>query len=539
MLSIGAVALLQTAVSLSMVDDHIRAEQDIIHYEIALSIPDRGSSIRASTAIRYVLSAASSELVLDFDSGFEIDSIILADGRAARREEWTWAPREGPGNLLVVTQAGDVGDTLSVTVHYGGSPQDGLIIRDNVHGRRTAFADNWPDRAHHWFPSEDHPSDKASVSFRIGVPRDWSAVANGRLMRTEQVGDGRTAWLWREDRPIPVHTMVIGAGIMSVAVLGETGGVPQTAWTFSEDSAFAVEHPFRRATDMVEVLIEVLGPFPYEKLAHVQSSTRYGGMENSSAIFYNESAYASRRMGESVVAHEIAHQWFGDAVSQYDWHHLWLSEGFASYFGPLYFQLAGEEETFAGAMRSDWNEYMNSEVVDRPVIDPAERNLFNLLNVNNYQKGAWVLHMLRGELGDSVFFSSVRDFYNTFRDSTALTDDLAAIVSRRAGRPMDWFFEQWLLRPGFPKVEVTWGFDAGDNSVWITVRQVQPQGWGVFSILLPIAVVDADGAIEQVSVRMEDRELTHHMEVRADPAELLIDPDETLLLQVVELERRR
>lgn len=539
MLSIAALGLLQAGVSLAMVDDHIRAEQDVIHYEIDLSIPDRGSSIRASTAIRYVLSDASSELVLDFDSGFEIDSIILADGRAARRDEWTWAPREGPGNLLVVTQAGDVGDTLSVAVHYSGSPRDGLIIRDNVHGRRTAFADNWPDRAHHWFPSEDHPSDKASVSFRIEVPRDWRAVANGRLMQTEQVGDGRTAWLWREDRPIPVHTMVMGAGIMSVAALGEAGGVPQTAWTFSEDSAFAVEHPFRRATDMVEVLIGVLGSFPYEKLAHVQSSTRYGGMENSSAIFYNESAYASRRMGESVVAHEIAHQWFGDAVSQYDWHHLWLSEGFASYFGPLYFQLAGEEETFAGAMRSDWNEYMNSEVVDRPVIDPAERNLFNLLNENNYEKGAWVLHMLRGELGDSVFFSSVRDFYNTFRDSTALTDDLAAIVSRRAGRPMDWFFEQWLLRPGFPKVEVTWGFDAGDNSVWITLRQVQPQGWGVFSILLPIAVVDPDGAIEQVSVRMEDRELTHHMEVRVDPVELLIDPDETLLLQVVELERRR
>jgi aminopeptidase N len=542
MISLAVVALLQAGVSqLAVVDDHIRSEQNIVHYEIVLSIPDRGSSIEASTSISYRVTGPSHALVLDFDRGFDIDSITLLDGRVARRDEWSWAPREGTGDLLVITQVGDAGDALSVTVYYHGEPKDGLIIRNNVYGQRTAFADNWPDRAHLWFPSEDHPSDKATVSFRIATPPDWRAVANGRLMGVERGTDSRSrsTWLWREDRPIPVHTMVVGAAVMSVASLGEAGGVPQTVWTFPQDSAFAVERPFRHATDMVDVFSAILGSFPYEKLAHVQSSTRFGGMENSSAIFYNESDYASRTMGEGVVAHEVAHQWFGDAVSQYDWHHLWLSEGFASYFGPLYFQLAGQEETFDRAMRSNRDRYLRSEVVNRPVIDTTEKNLFNLLNANNYQKGAWVLHMLRAELGDSAFFGSVRDFYNTFRDSTALTADFAAIVSRRAGRSMDWFFDQWLLQPGFPKVDVTWGYDADEHLVWLEARQVQPQQWGIFAFLLPVTVVYADRAVEHMSVRLDGREPTHRFAVTADPVEILLDPEETLLFEVDQLKRIR
>jgi aminopeptidase N len=539
MVSILLVGLLQTGSPLAVVDDAIRTGQDIINYEIVLSIPDRGNSIEAAVSVRYLVVHERGALVLDFDRALRVDSVMLVDGRAARREEWRWAPRDGKGDLLVIDQWGEEGDTLSVTVHYQGEPKDGLIIRNNVHGQRTAFADNWPDRAHHWFPSEDHPSDKATVSFRIETPSGWRAVANGSLIDSERVTGGRTVWVWQEEKPIPAHTMVIGAGVMSVASLGEVHGVPQTVWTFPQDSAFAVEQPFRRAADMVAVLSQTIGAFPYEKLAHVQSSTRYGGMENSSAIFYNESAYASRRMGEGVVAHEIAHQWFGDAISQYDWHHLWLSEGFASYFGPLYFQLTGEQETFAATMESSRNRYIGSEVVGQPVIDTTERDLFNLLNANNYQKGAWALHMLRAEVGDSAFFSSVRDFYTTFRDSTALTGDLAVIVSRHAGRTMDWFFEQWLLQPGYPQIEVTWGYDTDDNSVWLTVRQVQPPEWGLFSFLLPVTVVSSDGGLEHTSVRVEGQELTHRFLVQSAPDEMLLDRDATLLLEVVDLERRR
>jgi aminopeptidase N len=541
MLSIALAFSLQLSSPLAVVDDTIRAEHDIIDYDIVLSIPDRGSSINAVAQISYVVKSGSGPLVLDFDDALVVDSVLLHDaGARASGSRWKWdlVPGANP-DFLVIDQWGQVGDTLSVAIHYHGRPADGLVIADNPYGKRTAFADNWPNRARHWFPCEDHPSDKARVSFTVGVPDEWSVVANGRLLGVDTLENKRTTWRWREDRPIPVHTMVIGAGEMTVAALGQVDGVPLTAWTFPQDSAFAVEQPLRRANEIVAVFNHLIGPFPYEKLAHVESSTRYGGMENSSAIFYSAAAYQSRRMGEGLVAHETAHQWFGDAVSQFDWHHLWLSEGFATYFGALFFESAGETETFVSAMRSNKRRYMESAVVNRPVIDTTVQDPFDLLNANNYQKGAWILHMLRHELGDSSFFAGIREFYGVYRDSTALSGDLAAIMTRHAGRPMDWFFQQWLLQPGYPELEIYWSFNPQAGSVALAVHQTQPSNWGKFSFTLPVQFEFADGSTEREQVLVDRWEYTKEIAVDQRPTGMVVDPEDTLLVGVVKLEQGR
>ena len=536
-----AILLLSLQVSspLAVVDDTIQAEQDIIDYDIMVSIPDRGESIRASARIRYVVRGGLGPLILDFDEALDVDSVLLNDNRVGSRgPDWDWEVIEGAEpDFLVLRQWSQVGDTLSVTVHYHGRPEDGLVIGKNVHGRRTAFADNWPNRARHWFPGEDHPSDKATVSFTVAVPDGWSVVANGLLVGVDSLETGRTVWRWRESRPIPVHTMVVGAGELAVADLGEVNGVPQTSWTFPQDSAFAVEQPFRRAVQIVRVLDSVVGPFPYDKLAHVQSSTRYGGMENSSAIFYAEAAYSSRRLSEGLVAHETAHQWFGDAVSQYDWHHLWLSEGFATYFGPLFFEVVGETDRFEEAMRSNKRRYMGSGVVDRPVIDTTVQDPFELLNANNYQKGSWVLHMLRGELGDSSFFAGIREYYRVYRDSTVLTSDLAEMMSRQAGRPMEWFFEQWLLQPGYPQLQVAWSYAESTGSLGVVIRQVQKQEWGEYSLRLPLEVELENGEVVAKLIRVTGKESVHSIDVDGKPIAVKLDPDETLLMSVADVRR--
>ncbi len=434
MIAVAFLGLFQSISPLSVVSDSIRMAQDVLHYDVNLVVPDRGDVMRAAVNVRYLVHGERGPLRLDFDDRLAIDSIML-DGRIGlQSDDWWWGPGYPQSGSLHVDQLGNPGDTLAVTVYYHGRPSDGLIIRDNIHGDRTVFGDNWPNRTRFWLPSEDHPSDKATVSFAVEVPRDWRVVANGRLRGVDSLHDGRSVWRWDEGRPIPVHTMVIGAGVMSVTDLGVVDGAPQSVWTFPEDSAFAVAGPFRRAREMVAIFRDVIGPYPYEKLAHVQSATRFSGMENSSAIFYNEEAYATGSLGELTVAHEIAHQWFGDAVTQHDWHHLWLSEGFATYFGSLFFQLVGEGKKFSAAMRVGKKQYMNSPTVASPVIDTTVHNLLDLLNTNSYQKGAWVLHMLRAELGDSLFLEGIREYYETFRDSTALTGDFAAIMTKYAGR---------------------------------------------------------------------------------------------------------
>lgn len=504
--------VLQAANPLAVAEGHTRPETDVLHYEIALTLGDSAQGVRALATVRYLVTGGDGPLELDFDSVMVVDSVAGPAGRvpaatASRRSSGAavgWQRRRAAtGWVLSVPVWGNPGDTLAVTVYYRGRPRDGLYLRKNHYGEPTVFADNWPNRAHFWFPCDDHPSDKATAAFSVEVPPTWRAVANGRLEGVDTLPDHRTRWRWRSTRPIPTYTMVIGAGRLAVTALPTLTAVPQSLWTFPDDSAFAVQGPFRRATLMVDAYTQLIGAFPYSKLAHVESSTRFGGMENSSAIFYAESPYVDRTMAEDVVAHETAHQWFGDAVTERDWHHLWLSEGFASYFGPLFYELVQEPERFREAMERNRRVYLASEVVDRPIIDTAEKNISRLLNENNYPKGAWVLHMLRREVGDSAFFAGIRAYYSAFRDSTALSADFAAVLERSADRPLDWFFHQWLLQPGYPKLDVIWGYQDGELS--LEVRQTQPAAWGFYRVRLPLEVEWENGARESFEVEVEAR----------------------------------
>ncbi|GBD31704.1 Aminopeptidase N [bacterium HR33] len=537
------LALVQTAQLLSVADDSLRPEQEILHYRIAVELPDTGRTIRASAAVRYVMVEGGGPLRLDFDSVFAIDSIVGAAGKipAAQRsgtaQGWRLVKSSGGGWLLLVPVAGSPGDTSEVTVYYRGRPRDGLIVGSNRHGRRVVFADNWPNRARHWFPGEDHPSDKATAEFSVEVPSGWRAVANGALVGLDTLEGGRTRWRWAISRPIPTYTMVIGAASLSVAALGTTDGIAQTLWVYAEDSAFAVTGPFRRVGKMLEVYSRLIGPFPYEKLAHVESSTRFGGMENSTAIFYAESGFRDQSLSEETVAHEIAHQWFGDAVTPGDWHHLWLSEGFASYLGPMFFEQVGEVPRFREAMERNRRVYFLSDVVDRPIIDTAQKVLLDLLNANTYPKAAWVLHMLRAELGDSVFLAGLRGYYRRFRDSSVLSADFQRVMEEVSGRSLGWFFEQWLLQPGYPRLSAEWAYR--DGSLVLRVRQMQEERWGSFALRLPVRVEFEGGGAEEFVVRVSGWQSEVERRLRDRPVRVWLDPGGTLLMEVVELSERR
>jgi len=524
-----SMVLFQLAGGLAVMDDRVRPDQDILHYQIDIVIPDSGRSISAAVVIRYAVRGGRGPLVLDFDSVFVVDSVV-AGGRALRQGDAGWRRLKGDdGWALRLAHWGAPGDTLEVAVFYRGRPRDGLFLQNNVHGAPTAFADNWPNRARHWFPCEDHPSDKATVSLAVEVPVGWRAVGNGEWRGTDSLAGGRTRWRWATVRRISTYSMVLGAGRLAVTELGSVGTAPQAVWTFPEDSAFAVTGPFRRSVDMVARFSRLLGPFPYEKLAHVQSSTRFGGMENASAIFYAERPYLDRSLDEETVAHEIAHQWFGDAVTARDWHHLWLSEGFASYLGPMYFELAGEPAVFHEAMERHRRVYMASAVVNRPIIDTAERQLVDLLNANNYPKGAWVLHMLRREMGDSAFVDGLRSYYAAYRDSTALSADFAGVMERYAPAPLDGFFRQWLLQPGYPRIALRWRH--GNGKLALEVTQTQPSTWGLFDLTLPIRIELRNGERLEIHLPLRARRQVLERPLEVAPKEVLVDPQGELLLE--------
>jgi aminopeptidase N len=286
---------------------------------------------------------------------------------------------------------------------------------------------------------------------------------------------------------------------------------------------------FARAGDIVQFYASLVGPFPYEKLAHLQSETRFGGMENATAIFYSDQLLRRGGITEGLIAHETAHQWFGDAVTEKLWPHVWLSEGFATYFAALYTQHAHGDSAFRAEMGQLRSQILADtvSVPKRPVIDSLEPDLLALLNVNSYQKGAFVLHMLRSELGDSVFFRGLRDYFSSHKHGSALTGDLRVALEHVSGRDLRGFFNQWLRRPGYPDVGMTWTTDPQQGTV-VTINQGGK--FGYFDFTMPIVVVDANGAGHPSKISVTATPTTR-VQVSADQArQVIFDPDITVLM---------
>lgn len=511
---------------------------DVVHYEVEIGVGD-APTIEAVAELRVAVEANGPVLPLDF-TGLTVIEVTV---------EGIGAPHEHvAGVLRIPLPDHEPRDTVTVRVAYQGVPDDGLIIGDNVHGEPTVFVDNWPNRTRFWLPSVDHPADKATVRYTVHAPSAWKVVANGHLASeagptpegAPGPGGDRRTWIWEVGVPISPYNMVIGAGDLAVRTVGlaacrrapvsrrPDGCVEVTYWVYPEDVERA-EPSFRRAAEMVDHFTDLVGPFPFEKLANVQSATRFGGMENASAIFYSEQAIAEGRDIEGTVSHEIAHQWFGDAVTEADWHHLWLSEGFATYFGAQFFEAADGVEEFRSRMETSRRRVISSPDAARPIYDPAAADLFALLNDNNYAKGAWVLHMLRGIVGDDAFFQGIREYYRRYLHSTASTDDFRRVMEETSRRDLGWFFAQWIHRPGFPTFEVDWQWlasaSADGGSVEVTVHQVQPEAWPTFRVPIELAVVGPDGESRYEVELLLREEIIRLDGVAGRPTNVILDPD--------------
>jgi aminopeptidase N len=514
---------------LAVAPDTIHSHHDALAHDITIVVGDTGSHILGLVETTWRLGSAD-PVEVPLDTAFRVVRVLTDGEGEPRMGRITFAINRGGG--VYIPHHRQAGDTLHTSIRYHGSPRDGLIFHVDSSGRRTVFADNWPDRAHGWLPIPDHPGDKVAVDLHIEVPPGMSVVANGTLRKVDTLPRGRTVWHYHMAQRIPPYGIVFGAGPLVRATLPEAACdircVPLAVITYAEDSAWAAGGPFRRAGDMVEFFSRYVGPFPYDRLSHVESSTIFGGLENPSAIFYDEKAYPSHRLRELTVAHETAHQWFGDAVTEADWHHLWLSEGFATYFAALWLRHAEGDSAFRAEMRRQAAAVAQSKATERPILDPEATDLMGLLNSNNYPKGSWVLHTLRGLIGDSAFQAGIRAWYTTYRDSTALSSDFARVMAQAAGQDLEWYFRQALTQPGFPKLRVIWRHRK--DQLDITVTQLQPAAWGTFR--LPRYTLQVDG--RRVSIDVDGQESHLHLTGwKEQPKQVVADPDAWWLTESV------
>ena len=526
---------LTAAVSAQAQESHpYRPGVDVLDYAITIDLPDTGSVIRGDAMLTVRRTARLDTLVLDLRR-LRVTRVAVDDRtRRTRRTDST---------IHIPLPRGDSG-TYRVRVLYTGRVTDGLIVRRDSLRRWTYFGDNWPNRARFWIPSVDHPSDKATVTWTVRAARNRTVVANGRLQETRAIGTGRsrrTLTRYREAKPIPTYLMVVAAAPLVRHDLGDTACglaemqrcVRQSVYVAPERKAILPGN-FARAGEMVRFFSSVVAPYPYEKLAHLQSATRFGGMENASAIFYADGLFRrGTGVGEGLIAHETAHQWFGNSATEREWPHLWLSEGFATYFAELWTERAHGDTAFRAAMARIRGVILadTTAVPKRPVIDTIETDLLGLLNRNSYQKGGWVLHMLRSELGDSAFFGGVRAYYAKHKHATALTADLQAALEASSGRKLDVFFDQWLRRPGYPEIDVTWATDSTSRTIGLTIAQ--GERFGAFEFPLRLALTDSAGTTRRVEFSVPAvPETKLQLPISDDVQKVEIDPDVQLLARV-------
>nr|MDQ2938759.1 M1 family peptidase [Acidobacteriota bacterium] len=233
---------------------------------------------------------------------------------------------------------------------------------------------------------------------------------------------------------------------------------------------------------------------------------------------------------EDVVAHEIAHQWFGDSVTESTWADLWLSEGFATYFAGLFIEKHESEEAFREYMRGAATRYFAYEKQRNvPIHDTETQDLMKLLNPNNYEKGAWVLHMLRERIDDEAFFKGLREYYNAHRNANATTEDLRRALEKSSGKNLKEFFARWVYGAGHPRYQVLWGLNRSETSLTVTINQLQ--NGDAFLDPLPIELtINGQKIRRTIYPKSKLTVLTIHLSGRLTSTKF--DPDETLLKEV-------
>lgn len=514
---------------------------DVINYVFEIVLSDDTDSIVGNATIEILfLTGDARELRLDLikrngeDQGMTVSG-VWSEGNAlnyrhVNDELW-----------ITLASAPVAGSRHQYRVAYSGVPASGLKIAPNKYGDRTFFSDNWPNRARNWLPTVDHPYDKAMSEMIVTAPSHYQVVSNGLLIESTDLGNGLRLSHWKQSVPIATWLYALGVAEFAIQEVGTFEGKSIQTWVYRQDRdagfydfAVPTEHVMQFYSDYV-------GPYAYEKLANIVANSVGGGMEAASAIFYGDrSVTGERSVGwRNVVIHEIAHQWFGNAVTEYDWNDVWLSEGFATYFTLLFREHAYGRDDFVDGLKQSrtrvFNFYQNNP--DYRIVHENLDDMSRVTTGNTYQKGAWFLHMLRNEVGDEAWWAGIQDYYRTHFNANATTDDFRAAMERASGMDLNGLFRQWLYQGGHLILAGGWSYDASTAEVVIDLSQIQADGYPfTFDVEFGFWAEGADVPTVH-EIRMDAESRTARFAVDAKPVRVTVDP-RTVLLAEWEFEER-
>ena len=509
---------------------------DILHYSFSLTLSDSTDVIRTKATITFLLKKDNSnKLRLDLVNRIGgpgakgmLVSKVESNGKAL-----TWSHESDV--LWIDLSSMKANEDQTVTIEYQGIPKDGMFIGPNKYGDRAFFSDNWPNRARNWLATVDHPYDKATSEFIVIAPQKYQVVSNGLKVEESNVGDGMRLTHWKQSVPIACWLNVLGVAEFAVQHVDNFDGKPIQTWVYKQDRD-AGFYDFATPTKQVlQFYSDYVGPFAYEKLANIQSHSAGGGMEAASAILYNEKSVIGDRNVDwrNVVIHEIAHQWFGNAVTEYDWDDVWLSEGFATYFTMRYIKHAYGEDAFIRELISSRNTVfkLSEGNEDYRVVHDNLSDMQKVTSGITYQKGAWFLNMLCNFIGEEAFQKGTRDYYHRYFNANATTANVQRAFEMASGKNLTQFFNQWLYQGGNIKLKGNWRYNAKDKMIEIELQQVQPEKYN-FNMPLEIGVQEVVKGAQKIQViNLDKRKIKVSIPSQTMPKIITLDPGTKLLAQ--------
>ena len=492
---------------------------DALHYSLDLNFPMNGPYFEGSMNLRLrVVDDSISSVTLHMvhlvaDSAFvgndpanyiRDDSTITVDLNGYR-----YAP-----------------ETLSVTVHY----HDYTTNRGYYYYPRDAYTMAEPQDARWWFPCFDEPWDKATSEIYATVPEDYDVGSNGWLesVNHDQQNQTRT-YHWVNDDQIATYLINLLMADYAVwndyYIAGPQDSIPILNMVYAEDSTDAI-YDFGNVPAMMEVFSDLFYPYPFNKYGQgTVSPYIFGGMEHQTMSTLHRNWITGDRAREAGISHELAHMWWGDFVTMSDWRHIWLNEGFATYSSALF------NESFYGSERFDESIAANREAylayVDlfghEPLYDPEY-----LFATPGYSKGAWVLHMLRGIVGDYAFFGGLHYYSSLYGYGNASTWEFADAMETISGIELDWFFEEWIFDQAHPIYQYAWSYSGeGPFTVHLEILQVQTAA-PPFRMPIEIAIL-SDQITYEFAIENQYEYQAYDFTISSLPLDLLLDPDNWIL----------
>jgi len=430
-----------------------------------------------------------------------------------------------------------------IKIDYSGTPKrlgfDSFSFKE-IHGNTCIYNLSEPNYGPTWWPSKDLPDDKALYSMRLRVPRGFKGVSNGELVDTVENDDNTTSFNWKTNFPIASYLVSLVVSKFSYweqtyTSVDGSKTMPVTYFVFPGDSAKSVTD-WSETPEMISFLAKTFGEYPFidEKYGMVQFGWTSGAMEHQTITSMGYFLITGDNRFDNVVLHELAHQWFGDAVTLKDWKNIWLNEGFATFSEALWREHKNGKADYFEAMKNFDGGYFKGTVYapDGFIDDFA---IYSTI----YNKGGWVLHMLRGVMGDSIFFSAMREYYDRYKYSNAETSQLVEVCEELYGAKLDWFFDEWVYSgKGRPTYEYTWKFEdfqeqkgSGNYSVWVDIKQTQKDDLDLYKMPLKITVVTKDGDKEFTVFNDKTEQLSQFV-VNSEPTNVIIDKDGWVLKKV-------